>query len=109
MAFTPTPCEGCGSNGGGVVEPVTLNSQAILLAAGQSWTPGGNVTGVLTSVSATVITGTATLTDSNGTVTAGIPVGATVEWSVEDANTLVGPQSITADAASSVLVTWLQR
>jgi hypothetical protein len=87
----------------------TLNAQARMLAASTSWTPGGDVTGVLTSVSATVVTGTATVTDSNGTVVSGIPVGATLEWTVEDANTLTGPQSIAADAASSVLVTWTQR
>lgn len=88
--------------------PDTLRSQGLLLAATQSWTPG-SVIGTLTSVSFTVLTGTADVTDNDGTVLSNLPAGVSVTWTTEDNNTLVGPQLIQADAASSVLVVWTER
>lgn len=88
---------------------VTQTSEAVLLAAGQSWTPGGNLVGTLTGLTFQVLTGTATLVDTSGTNVAGIPAGTSVSWNAEDNNTLTGPQSITADAASTVLVSWTRR
>lgn len=90
---------------------VTVRAQHVLLAAGQSWpATGGPVVGALVSVSFTVLTGTASVTDSNGTAAAGLPVGASATWSAEPSqSTLTGPQAITAAAASSVYVNWTER
>lgn len=87
--------------------PVTLVAEALLLN-NSAWTPAA-VTGVLTSVSVTVLTGTATVVDSNGTSVGPLPAGTSAAWSVEDRDTLTGPQSITAAAASTALVTWTSR
>jgi len=89
---------------------VTLNSQMRGLAAGQSWTPVGDVTGTLTSVTLTV-TGsgaTATVTDSDGTVTSGLPQGYSATWLAEDHSTLTGPQSIAA-VGGTVVINWTQK
>lgn len=90
------------------VTPVTTNAQAVLLTAGQAWTPGGSVTGTLTGVAFAVVTGTTTVTDSNGTVSAGLPPGLTGSWEVGDADALTGPQSIAA-VGGSTWITWTQR
>lgn len=87
---------------------VTANAQSRLVAAGQSWTPGTDVVGTLTGLAFTVITGTATVTDSNGTVAAGLPLGLTGSWEVSDANALTGPQSIAA-VGGNTWITWTQR
>lgn len=90
-------------------DPVTVtSSQSRLLAAAQTWTPA-DITGALTALGFTVLTGTADLADSNGTVAAGLPVGTSITWSAEDRNTLVPPQSILANAASTVVVWWTER
>lgn len=86
----------------------TLSAEARLLAAGQSWTPGGDVVGVLTSVTFTVLTGTANLTDNNGTVSNALPAGVTLTWSVEDDNILGGPTSIAA-VGGDTIVNWTRR
>ena len=88
---------------------ITQTSEARLLAAGQSWTPGGDLVGTLTGLTFQVLTGTATLVDTSGTNVAAIPAGTSVSWNGEDNNILTGPQSITADAASTVLVSWTRR
>ncbi|MEU7093022.1 hypothetical protein [Kitasatospora aureofaciens] len=87
----------------------TLTAQARLIAdADTPWSPGADVVGTLTSVTMTVLSGTATLTDQNGTVLAGLPAGFTATWAVEDDNTLTGPTSIDAIGGSTV-VHWTQR
>lgn len=92
-----------------VANPViTLKTQARLLTTGQSWTPGGDVLGILTAVGFSVLTGTADLVDFNGTVSAGLPVSASAQWSAMDGNVLTGPTSITAQAGST-LVTWTEQ
>lgn len=91
-----------------IPEPDTLTAQARLLTAGQSWTPGTDVVGTLTAVSFSTITGTTTLTDANGTVSAALPPGLSGSWSVADADTLTGPQSIAA-VGGNTWVTWTQR
>lgn len=88
---------------------VTLSAQAKLLGAAASWTPGGDVVGTLTSVTFTVLTGTVTLTDADGTVSAALPAGTSLAWGTEDRDALTGPQSITTAAASSAIVGWTQR
>lgn len=87
----------------------TLNAQHRLIAdADVAWTPGADVVGVLTSVTYTVISGTATVTDQSGTVAAGLPAGVSATWNAEDANTLQGPQSIDAVGGQTYVV-WSQR
>lgn len=87
----------------------TLNAQARLVTdADPAWTPGTDVVGTLTSVTMTVLTGTATLTDQSGTVLAGLPAGFSATWNAEDDNTLLGPTSIDAVGGSTV-VHWTQR
>ncbi len=98
---TLVPCPG------GSTQPLT--SQAKLLGATDTWTPAGDVVGTLTSITFTVLTGTVDLVDESGTVLSNLPAGVTMSWSVDDGNTLIGPDSITADAASSAVVHWTQR
>lgn len=90
------------------VQP-TITAQARALTAGQTWTPGTDVTGTLTALTLTVTSGTAGLVDQNGTGVAGIPAGVVMSWSNDDEGPLLGPQSITANPASAVLVHWTQR
>lgn len=88
---------------------VTLNSQHRLVGdADAPWTPGADVVGTLTSVTYTVLSGTADVTDQNGTVAAGLPPGLSVTWNAEDNNTLAGPTSIDA-VAGSTYVHWTVR
>lgn len=94
--------------------PVTLstpvvNAQGKALAATQSWTPGTDVTGTLTAVSVIVATGTVNIVDQNGTSVPGVPAGSTVTWSNDAEGSLLGPQSITANAASTAFVFWTQK
>lgn len=87
----------------------TLTAQGRLVAdADAAWTPGADVVGTLTSVTLTVLSGTATVTDSNGTVMAGLPAGYTATWNASDDNVLVGPQSIDAVGGSTAVI-WTQR
>lgn len=87
----------------------TLNAQGRVIAdADAAWTPGTDVAGVLTSVTLTVLSGTATVVDQSGTVMAGLPAGYSATWTAEDANTLQGPQSIDA-IGGTVAVVWTQR
>jgi hypothetical protein len=87
----------------------TLTAQHRLVGdADAPWTPGADVVGVLTSVTFTVLSGTATVTDQNGTVAAGLPAGLSTTWEVEDDNTLTGPQSIDAVGGSTYVV-WTVR
>lgn len=92
----------------GTDQVVVLTSQAKELGAAASWTPA-DVAGDLTSLSVTVLSGTATVTDENGTVSAALPAGLTLSWSTSDDNTLTGPDAITTAAASSAIVAWTQR
>ena len=88
---------------------VTLTAQGRLIGdADAAWTPGADVTGTLTSVTLTVLSGTATVTDSNGTVMTGLPAGYTATWSAEDHSTLTGPQSIDAIGGNTAVV-WTQK
>lgn len=89
-------------------DPAALTVQAHhqLLGAAVVWNPPAG----LVSVTFTVLTGSATVLDSDGTTAAGLPAGLSASWGVEhDAETLTGPQSITADAGSTVYVHWTRR
>lgn len=83
--------------------PVALAAQHFEVLPGSPLVPPVGVK----SLTYTVLTGTATVTDSDGTVIAGIPAGYSATWSAEDHDTLSPPQSIAADAASRVLVNWV--
>jgi hypothetical protein len=87
----------------------TLTAQGRLVGdADAAWTPGADVVGTLTSVTLTVLSGTATVTDQSGTVLAGLPAGYSATWNVEDDNTLSGPQSIDAVGGNTAVI-WTQR
>ncbi len=87
----------------------TLTAQGRLVGdADAVWSPGTDVVGTLTSVTLTVLSGTATVTDSNGTVMAGLPAGYSATWEAADDNTLTGPQSIDAIGGQTAVV-WTQR
>lgn len=97
------PCPGVGGTSG-----VTLTAQHRLVAdADAAWTPGADVVGTLTSVTYTVLSGTATVLDQNGT-SASLPAGVTATWSALDGNTLSGPQSIDA-IGGNTYVFWTQK
>lgn len=88
---------------------VTLTAQHRLIGdADAAWTPGADVVGALTSVTYTVLSGTATVTDQSGTSAAGLPAGLSTTWNAEDNNTLSGPTSIDA-IGGQTYVTWTQR
>lgn len=88
-------------------DPVTVQVQHQLLAATQVWNPPAS--GLL-AVTFNVLAGTATVVDVDGTSAANLPTGLSASWGVEhDAETLTGPQSITANAASQVYVQWTKR
>lgn len=93
----------------GVNTVVTLSSEARLIAdADTAWTPGTDVTGTLTSVTMTVLSGTADLIDASGTALTGLPAGLTITWEAEDHDVLTGPQSIDAIGGQTV-VSWTRR
>lgn len=84
-----------------------VNAQMLSLADTQAWT-SALVTGVATSVTMTVISGTATVVDSNGTGTPGLPAGYSATWEHSNEGVLTPPQSITANGGTTVIV-WTQR
>lgn len=85
---------------------VTLTAQHQLLSAGQTWTPPGGVT--LTSVTYTVLSGTATVVDQSGDSAAGLPAGLSATWNAEDHSALTPPQSVAA-VGGQTYVNWTQR
>lgn len=93
----------------GTTPPATpAISQHFDVLPGTPWTPA-LVAGTLTSVTYTVWVGTATVTDSNGTVVAGIPQGHSSTWQHDLENAIVGPTSIDADPGSRVYVNWTEK
>lgn len=92
-----------------VTDPVeTLQARIFNATAGTPWTPA-LVTGTITALSATGVSGTYTVTPPEGAAVTLLPAGFTSEWGAEDANTLQPPTSIAADAASRVVVVWTER
>ncbi|MEU4228297.1 hypothetical protein AB0F17_28720 [Nonomuraea sp. NPDC026600] len=87
----------------------TINAQARLLTAAQVWTPGTDVVGTLTGLTVTGLTGTYNLVDQSGTAVGPLAAGVSINWNNDEEGPLQGPQSITAAAASTVLVAWTQR
>jgi hypothetical protein len=88
---------------------VTLTAQARVLTNATPWTPGADVTGVLTSLTVTGLSGLWDLVDANGTALTNLPAGLTLTWGAEDNNTLTGPTSVTPQAGASVVANWTQR
>lgn len=87
----------------------TLTAQGRLVGdADAAWTPGADVVGTATSVTMTVLSGTATVTDQSGTVMAGLPAGYTATWTALDDNVLQPPQSIDAVGGQTAVI-WTQR
>lgn len=87
----------------------TLTAEARILTNATPWTPGGDVTGTLTSLTVTGTSGLWDLVDANGTALTGLPAGLTLTWNAEDDNTLTGPQSVTPQAGATVVANWTQR
>lgn len=90
-----------------LVTPV-VSAQHFDVLPGGPWTPAGQVAGTLTSLSYTVLSGTATVVDSNGTSIATIPTGYSATWDNGIEGTLTGPQSI-ASVGGRVLVVWSEK
>ncbi|GGZ23321.1 hypothetical protein GCM10010387_15560 [Streptomyces inusitatus] len=93
-AWTPGPCAA-----------VAVTAQHKDVTAGTSWTPA-DAGGTVTALTYTVLAGTATVTDQNGTAVSALPTGLTVSWENNEEGTLSPPQSVTADVGSRVLVHW---
>lgn len=95
----------CSGNAG--TTPITASRHFDTLP-GNPWTPA-LVTGTLTSITYTVLTGTATVTDSTGVVIAGLPIGLTSTWQNDLEQSLTGaPLSIAADPGSRLYVSWTE-
>ena len=85
---------------------VTLSAQGRLIGdLDPAWTPGADVAGTVTSVTMTVLSGTATVSDANGTVMTGLPAGYTATWTAEDHSAWTPPQSID-DIGGQTAVIW---
>ncbi|MFD9903919.1 hypothetical protein [Streptomyces sp. NPDC059063] len=87
----------------------TLTAQARTLTNATPWTPGGDVTGTLTSLTVTGTSGLWDLVDANGTALTGLPAGLSLTWNADDDNTLTGPTSVTPQPGSTVVAHWTQR
>jgi hypothetical protein len=88
---------------------LTLSAQARVVTNASPWTPGGDVTGTLTSVTATGTLGLWDMVDASGTALTGLTAGLSLTWEAEDDNQLTGPLSITPQAGSTVIVSWTER
>ncbi len=87
----------------------TLTAQARQVTNGAPWTPGADVTGTLTSLTVTGVSGLWDMVDANGTALTGLPAGLSLTWNADDDNTLTGPTSVTPQAGASVVAVWTQR
>lgn len=87
----------------------TLSAQARVLTNATPWTPGGDVVGVLTSLTVTGTAGLWDMVDASGTVLTGLPAGLTITFNAEDDNTLTGPTSVTPQAGATVVASWTER
>lgn len=83
-----------------------IESHIFNVAAGASWTPANIPAGkVLVGLGFSVILGTATVTDADGTAVTLLPANYSDSWNATVNGNLVPPQSIAAAAASRVVVT----
>ena len=86
----------------------TIEARIFNVVPGTPWTPA-QATGTITSVTATGILGTWSVTAPEGPAVTLLPQGYTATWEAEDDNVLQPPTTITADAASRVIVIWTER
>jgi hypothetical protein len=83
-----------------------IESHIFNVAAGTSWTPANIPAGkILIGLGFSVISGTATVTDADGTAVTLLPTNYSDSWNATVNGNLVPPQSIAAAAASRVVVT----
>lgn len=92
-------------------EDVVVVAQARLVAAGAPWTPAADApAGSVTGLTVTVLSGTGSITDGDGTVSSPIPAGTSLSWGAqEERGALTAPQQIAANAGGSLLVSWTVR
>lgn len=78
---------------------------------GTPWTAAAIPAGtILVAIAYSVLTGTATVVDADGTSVATIPTGFSAQWNAQnDRESITPPTSITPAAASRVLVTMTVR
>lgn len=102
-AFTPT---GAVSRCAELISAITTAAHHFDAVPGTPWTTAAIPAGTtLVGLSYSVVLGTATVVDADGTSIATIPVGYSASWEADsDNDTLTPPTSITAAAASRVLV-----
>lgn len=94
--------------GGGLA--TTVRSHMFNVAAGASWTVANIPAGqTLVGLSFTVLQGTASVNDSDNTAITLLPVNYSAGWDANVDGVLIPPISITAAAASRVVVTMLTR
>lgn len=87
----------------------TLTAQARQITNATPWTPGADVSGTLTSLTLTGTSGLWDMVDASGTAVTGLPSGLSLTWEVEDGDILTGPQSVTPQAAATVVANWTER
>lgn len=103
----PVDCIGDDTPDGG--DEVTLFAQHLNVTPGAPWTPAAVTVGrTLTAVTYTVITGTATVADSNGTAVSAIPAGFSATWGNDRERAVTPPSSIAADVGGRVIVHWTE-
>jgi hypothetical protein len=102
-AFTPT---GAVSRCTEPASAVTTSAHHFDAVPGAPWTTAAIPAGTtLVGLSYSVVLGTATVIDADGTSIGTIPIGYSANWEADsDSGTLTPPTSITAAAASRVLV-----
>lgn len=130
-SFTVGPCCDCGGGGGGgggnvavtnfpavqatsvnnfpptdtPAATITISAQQFDVVPGTPWTPAAVPAGRLVGLSYTVVGGTVTTIDGDGSPIAAIPTGFTAEWNTQDDHSILNPpQSITADPGGRAIV-----
>jgi hypothetical protein len=86
----------------------TLQARVFDVIPGTPWTTA-QITGTITSLTATGVAGTWSITPPEGPAVTALPTGYTATFEAEDDNTLDPPTSIAADAASRAIVVWTER
>lgn len=104
-------CTECGEADGTVSgSTATVQARMVNLAAEESWsaadTPAATT---LVGLSMTVISGTAQVEDLSAVTVTDLPAGYSASWDAEPDGELTPPTSISADAASRVVITMTVR
>lgn len=85
----------------------TVTAQHFEATPGTPWTPA-SLGGTCTSLTYTVLTGTANVVDSNGTSITGLPAGYSATWDNTTEGTLTPPSAITS-VGGRVIVHWTEK